>query len=446
MKYANYNILQGYGINTTDIYQKNAHRPILYGISIDDNNALFYDDGIKLMKKGEFYILQISITDITECIPFESNLDIKARDILIDKDKTLLFPIIVKRECLSLRQNQVNLTLTLEVKVNSNLTILSRKIYESAFINKKAYSYKTFDEALLVKKTLRNPHVERLSKFAEKIFFKKTQTHEKLNADSIVKHIMIFANTQVTIFCKENNIPVIYENKDPLYDSKYTTNETAYTTFTSSMRKYNDIIVHSQIKQYLKNKKLTVQKDVDYKYSSNLLTDFVVKLNIFNCKQDNNSSIKEAVANFVYKKEKLEQRIIKTLNIEIENNRVEPFAIFYIIFSLHCDKELRDHLVKVLNKNIVNNWTIALFTFIKNHTILSISMGYKGKNNVSRYYKEKKSLLRNSIVILKVNDKTFDFIQKKKRNETLSSKAMERLLTKLYKYIHVNEINIFRDA
>jgi hypothetical protein len=448
MQYANYNILQQYGINTDNIYQKNAHRPVLNGISIDNDNASYFDDGIKVFREKGIYILQVSITDVTECIPYSSNLDIKAREILIEKNSIFLFPLKVKNQCLSLKQDQVNLTLTLEVKFDSNLTILNRRIYESAFINKKNYKYSAFDKILMFKKALKDPHIERIRILAEKIFFDKFKAYKLLNADDIVKQIMIFANTQVTIYCKDRNIPIIYENYDSLCYNKYTIEQTEYSTFSSSMRKYNDIIVHRHIKDYLNSNEYIgtgLLKKVNYTYSIYLLKTIVDNLNIVNCKRNNNHLIKESVIESVYQNRQLEQKIIDDLHIEIKNDSVEPFIVFYIIFSLHSDFQLREYLLKVIRKNLVNSWIKGLFSFIKYRTTLDITMGNHTKDLNDKCRESKKSVRKNSIVILEINNETFTFTQKKKRNENLSSKAMERLCTKLYKYIHDNEINIFSE-
>ena len=438
MQLANYDVLQNYNIDTKNIYQKNTNRPVIYGISIDNNTALYFDDGISLVRKNGNYILQISITDITECIPFRSSLDIYARKKLFDDKNNFIFPLKVKDNCLSLKKDRVTLAFTVEIMLNSKLEVLNIRFFESAFVNKQNYSYRAFDKELEKKAHSQDQQAIKLSLFAEKLYKKENDEDKKLNANQILECIMTFTNKQVASFCAKNNIPVIYHNKMPRCDNKYTLEKTGYTTFTSSMRKYTDIITHRQIKKYL-----GLKFDC-YCYNQKSLQNIVNELNALNCIENNNNYGRLLIENLIRTNSSINKEIIEKLIPTLEREKVDPFVVFYIIYYLNSDKTVKDILIKYFRPKINKSWGRALFAFIKYSTNLRIELDIGVKRN-SKRYKDKKSDNRNSTIYLEIGNEIFEFTQKRKKNEQLSSKAMEMLFTKLYKYIHDNKINIFEN-
>ncbi len=438
MQYANYEILQKYGIDTKNIYEKNKNRKVIYGISIDNNTTSFYDDGISLFRKNGNYILQISITDTTECIPFGSSLDIKARKILLDNEKIFLFPLKVKNSCLGLKKDQVNLTFTIEIVLNHKLEILSRRFFKSAFVNRKSYSYNSFDEELKRKNYLKDSTVYKLSSFTEKLYFKVNNVLKKLNADEIVECLMGFTNKQVALYCNENNIPVIYHNKLPKCENKYTLTNTEYTTFTSPMRKYTDIITHLQIKSYLES------GNNAYPLDRKRLEKIVYELNTLNCMQNNNNFARELIQKLINSNSYISTETIERILPTLEREKVDPFVVFYILYYLNSEENIKQIIIQFFKRKINKMWSRALYAFIKYNTNLEIELDIS-TNKSGKRYREKKSANRNSTIYLKIDNKVFEFTQKRKTNEQLSSKAMEMLFSKLYKYIHDYNINIFEN-
>jgi len=437
MQLANYAVLQNYGIDTNNIYKKNTNRPVIYGITIDNNVGSFLDDGITLSKKNGKYILQISITDVSECIPLNSKLDLVARKKQIDNDKNFLFPIKVKKECLSLNQSQVNLAFTFEIILNSNLDTINIRFFKSAFVNQKSYTHNSFDQEIEKGKKTENSMAIKIKSFTEKLYYKVNGEMRILNADKLVECLMVYTNKQVATYCNKNDIPVIYHNKSSSCENKYTLDKTGYTTFTSPMRKYTDIITHIQIKNYLENKR-------DYSFNNTKLQKIVNQLNELNCLQNNNNFSRKLVQNIISNEEIIDFSIYQKLIPILEKEIVDPFVIFYIIYYINTDEKIKNLLLSYFSKQINKIWGRALFAFIKYNTNLKIELHINCKRNGKRF-KDKKSVNRNSTIYLNIDGKVFEFTKKRKRNEQLSSKAMEMLFSKLYKYIHDNKINIFEN-
>ena len=441
-----YKILQKYGIDTQSIISSNLHRPVLRGISIDNDNAFFLDDGINLTKRKNIYILQVSVTDVSECIEKDSILEKSASLTLCESDQAMLLPAQIKQHCLSLNLEKVNLSLTIELHIDNNLNVIKRTIYESVFINKCKYSYNEVDTILQSKTAIKDIRILRLSKLAEKLHCKRCVSYKTLDASDILKEIIILANSQIADFCSSNNIPIVYENKNPKCFNKYTVDKTTYTTFTSPMRKYLDLVVQSQLKSYLNAKNNNYSPK--YLYSNYYLSELSDKLNKYNCSRNYNYAIKSEVHNALKQKETINNETVDKILHELEKNRVEPFIIFYIIFSPYTDNIIKEIFFNIIKKNLINEWPQAFFTFLNVRTNIYI---YTESPNThkryidSKFKKEKQSDKKNSVITIKINNESFIFYGKKRSSETLSTKAMQNILNRVYKYINNHNINIFNE-
>jgi len=440
-------ILQKYGINILDINYKNKNRPLLKGISIDNNNTNFYDDGIKLYKENSIFILEISISDISEFITKNSKLDLLARKQLFQYKNSPLYPYDLKNNCLSLTKSYERNTLTLTLKFNKNLDVISRDITKTRFLCKFNYSYKDYDKLLDTNQRKMDFNTQRLSVFTERLYRKNNKTFKKLLSNEIVKEIMILANSQIAIYCSENNIPIIYENKET--KNKYTTQVTNYTTFTSPMRKYVDYITHSQIKSFLNRDK---SKDdygftnVEYIYSKNELDTILTEMNNANNKKNISHNLKINIHETIFQKKELNQHIYYEILDQIKNNQNDIYILFFVIFSLKFDKKIRDELFIKIKKKINNNLNNSLFSFIKYSSRIEISLTNKLFENLVYKRKSvtvKKSDIKNTSIIIKLDGNQYIFTEKKKSNEKISSKAILRMFNKLYKVVNENNINIF---
>ena len=439
-------ILQKYGINIYDINYKNKNRPLLKGISIDNNDANFYDDGIKLYKEKSFFILEVSISDVSEYIAKDSKLDLLARKQFFQYENNPLYPYDLKNTCLSLVKSCERNTLTLTLKLNKNLNVINRDIAKTRFVNKCNYSYNQYEKLLYTNQRKVDFYTKRLSSFAEGLYHKNNQTFKRLLSSEIVKEIMILANLQIAIYCSEKNIPIIYENKET--KNKYTTQVTNYATFTSPMRKYVDYITHLQIKSFLdrdKSKDNYGFTNVKYKYSKDELDEILEKINIVNKKKFINHYLRKEIHEIVFNKKRLNEKIINDILNQIHNNQADPYIVFYVIFSLEFNKEIRNKLfVKIKNdRNNIINYLFSFIKYISKIEINLINKNFGDPVNQRKYLKVKKSERKNSSVIIKIDGNEYNFTEKRKSNETISSKAMQRMLTKLYKIINENNINIF---
>ena len=434
-----YKILQKYKIDTSKILSKNLDRPVVRGITIDNDNAFFLDDGISISRDKSNYILKVSVTDVSECIEKNSILDNTARKILCENPENMLFPGKVKENCFSLNIDKINLSITVEIHIDNKFNIKKSIVYKSAFISNYNYSYKEIDDKLKDKPI----EIKRLTNLAKGLYFKRTGEITELDSPNILKEIIILANSQIAIFCKENNIPVIYENKDPKCYNKYTTEVRPYTTFSSPMRKYLDIIVQRQIKSFINAKK--DNKNPNY-YSKDFLSKLCIELNEYNCQRNYNFAIKKGVYTALKQKKTITNEIIEKIKHEIEHERIEHFMLYYIIFSNNCDINTKRYFLDILKKNKIRNWYQSLFTFISSKTNLYIYVEnptYSKQKINQKRYREKISEKKTTLITLTIKGKSFTFYGKKKGSDSLSIKAMEGVMLKIYKYVIENNENIF---
>ncbi len=437
-----YNILQQYKIDDKKIIEKNLFRPVIYGISIDNNNTSILDDGISFSKKNNIYILKFCVSDITEFLNSDSDLILKAKKTRSEKENIFLFPLEIKK-AFSLNKNKIKLSITIEIQLNEKYKVIDTKVYESAFINKENFSYDKVDRVLLSNPD-KNSLIFQLSKLSENLYYQRFKTKKVLDSKAILREIVILANQQMAYYCNEKNIQCIYENQTIKCYKKYSLKQTNYLTFSSPMRKLADLINHYQIKKGLKE---TSKNTIVYPYTKDKLENLVKDLNKDNCLSDYKYIIRKEVLTAIKEKQKINQDILDKVLIEIKQGRIEIFMIFYIIFSLYTDNSIKEVLIKNLKNNAIKNWELSLFRFLKKRSCLDIEIDYPFNNNVKNskgFYKTKVQSQKKSRIILHMDKKLFYFHSKKSGSKAFSKNTMVKVLTKIHKYIIQNNLDIFK--
>lgn len=433
-------ILQRYGINLDQIISNNKNRPIIHGITIDSDSTYYKDDGINIYKEGDNFILQISIIDVPEYIEYGSILDKKASIILEEGKEQSLFPTIIKRNCLSLMYRKKRLTYTLEIKLNSQAFIESRKIYPSQFINIYEYNLSKVDRILSSNKY--NKNISMLSNIATKLYKNKNGCTKVLEAQEILHEIMRLANEQIALFCIERNIPIIQKRKGRNISKKYSIDsQIKYASFTSPMRKYIDLVTMRQIKSY-KYGFINKVENTIYNYEE---TELQTICNNINQKYVPEYLLKNNIIDIILGKKSNTLSINDNIIYKIHTGNVEAHILFYVIFSLDFNDIKKDVYYALRYEKIVDNWEEKLFLFIKANLGLKIRI----KNIHDRTYKKKRNTKIYSkyltYIDLFLDEKILSCKGEKKEGETFSYKIVRQLFKKFYDHIHKNKIDVFEN-
>ncbi|GIW23377.1 MAG: ribonuclease [Candidatus Sericytochromatia bacterium] len=285
-------------------------------ITIDDETTKDIDDGISLLETDNGYQLGIHIADPSHFVLQNTFLDKEAKNrassIYLPDRVIEMLPKQLSEDICSLVENQERLALSILVNLSKNFDILDFSIVESLIKVSKRLTYEQADLMLennhnklkilfqIANKLIQN----RISKGAL-IFNKqelkiKVDSNKKIhiskykdyNSNIIVSEIMILANNLVAEFCLKNKIPCIYRYQDepsqiiefsadidPILLSykqrklikksevstiskfHYGLGLDSYTQITSPIRRYMDLVIHRQIKEFLKNKKILYTED-----------------------------------------------------------------------------------------------------------------------------------------------------------------------------------------
>ncbi len=294
-----------------------------YTITIDDENTKDIDDAVSLEKlDNNAFRIGIHITDVSHFIKSETALDKEALDrgmtVYLPVGKISMFPERLSEDLMSLLENEVRPTLSFLITFDSNYHIIEKDIKISTIKVDKKLSYDMADNILDDKEHQLNPMLKKLFEFTSSlnqkridngaidfsnfeikvkldddgnILLKKVISNNK--SDFIIKELMIFANSIAAEYCWINQIPAIYfsqelpdENirftddvirkRSQFFDNirklkktdidSYPKNHSslgvdAYTQSTSPIRRYHDIIIHRQLKEFLISKKLFYNKE-----------------------------------------------------------------------------------------------------------------------------------------------------------------------------------------
>lgn len=265
-------------------------RPEKVAVSIDEYYSKDLDDALYAYREGEFHIIEVSISDVTEVIHRNSILDIealrRASSVYMQERVIHMFPLSLSTDKLSLNHQTERLALTCKVKLNDTFEVVDIDIFESVVYNRFRFDYQKFykvinDEShelsadlnyfMYLAKELykRRGHTYNFSDDDRKIGFSCSDIIQEGSPSFLVQEFMIFINKCVTIWMRERGINATFRNHMPEHkDTKYKGQmERAayrpemihhlglelddYCHFTSPIRRYADIIVHRQIKAFL---------------------------------------------------------------------------------------------------------------------------------------------------------------------------------------------------
>ncbi|MEA3387157.1 MAG: RNB domain-containing ribonuclease, partial [Patescibacteria group bacterium] len=218
---------------------------------------------------------------------------------------------------LSLNNNTTRLTLTVTINLDLDFNVVDSFIEETIFHNKKRFCYNTFSKSYYNPEDEYNETLSIIHKIAaglysnrynriiiddfkdddrkllldmhkddivdgKKVIVNDSQELQLIDVEYdqkkipsfCIQELMILANKEVSNFCIKNKLPVTFRNHMPNWINKdtkprnmdrayysekmsghYALGEESYCHFTSPIRRYADLVLHRQIKEFLKTGK-----------------------------------------------------------------------------------------------------------------------------------------------------------------------------------------------
>lgn len=298
-------------------------------ITIDSTTTRDLDDAISLSSLGEDYILGIHIADAGHFVALHSPLDQEIRQratsIYLPEKTIPMIPPILSEDGASLVAGEKRPTLSLMARFDKNLILKDFQIVPSVITVSERLSYEEAD-ARIRNAGSREAQMfaiatarRRLRMASGALIFRDPEVGVSVSEDKsitvslrdrespaqiLVSELMILTNSLFAQFLKERNLPGIFrsqspplekidlgEEYDPVLSYRCKKNLVrgdigthpaphdtlgldAYTTVTSPLRRYTDLVVQRQIKAFLQNN-TTLMGTADLE---SLLTDLLFRL------------------------------------------------------------------------------------------------------------------------------------------------------------------------
>ncbi len=278
-------------------------------ISIDSIFTRDIDDALSLKISDQTLTLGIHITDVAHYIDHDSEFDLairkRATSIYLPENMIPMIPTVLSEQAASLRAGEVRPAISLLANFNKNLELIDYEILESRINVSERLSYEEADELIKIKDSpefLMHQIALALRKVRIKngaIIFKDPELHVHVLPDGmieanirdretpsqiLVSELMIFANHLFAKYLRLNEIPAIYRSQPPPLDridlgEEYdpvisyrckkalsrgdlstqpgqhsTLGLDVYTTGTSPLRRYTDLLIQRQLKASLSKK------------------------------------------------------------------------------------------------------------------------------------------------------------------------------------------------
>lgn len=294
-------------LNTQSLSLQNKRRDLtsLKVFSIDSATTRDIDDALSIEVKGTSYQVGIHIADVAHYIIPDSHLDREAYEratsIYLPEGKIPMFPPLLSEDVLSLIEGKVRLAISIIIHCNSSHEIKEFDLFPSVvkvhhkctytqsddqIANDKNLSYlSSFAQYLREKRikagALLLPIPELIISVDEQKVIQVSKRERETPSEIIISELMILTNWLCARFLQERGIPLIYRNqsepremvegagRDNLflnYKQRRLLNRVTltttpenhsglglkpYSTFTSPIRRYLDLIAQRQLRSAL---------------------------------------------------------------------------------------------------------------------------------------------------------------------------------------------------
>jgi exoribonuclease II len=292
--------------SATRVTEKREDRTGLRTITIDSSSTRDVDDAISIHRQGDDLIVGIHITDVDSCIEYGSLLDLEIRhratSIYLPDMTIPMLPLDLSERAASLQMGVERPTIDLMITLDDRLKIRDFRLSQSFIKVSQRLTYEEADalisdpdsEEALMFAVARSMRQERLD--AGALIFKdpecvlyvtedgsvKVTTRERETpSQQLVSEMMILANALFARTLKENKVSAIFrsqpppqekiqlgEQYDPVesYQNKrllprgevgldpaphFSLGVDAYSTASSPLRRYTDLVVQRQLKSIL---------------------------------------------------------------------------------------------------------------------------------------------------------------------------------------------------
>ncbi len=263
-------------------------------LTIDDIETTDIDDALSWEATPDGYRLWVHIADASAFVLPDTALDQEASrrftSIYLCEGKIEMLPARLAQDLCSLVAGLPRLALSVALELSPELDIRAARIHETLIQVSRRLSYEEVDAILpetpLLQTLLQlagHHREQRLARGA--VEFNRPELRIKVSEDKqiqlkqverdspaqlLVSELMILANHWVARLLSEARIPLIYKTQDAPTEEKpagrpllkraemsarpgshYGLGLDVYTQFTSPIRRYNDLILHRQIKHWL---------------------------------------------------------------------------------------------------------------------------------------------------------------------------------------------------
>lgn len=263
-------------------------------LTIDDAETTDIDDALSWEETDHGFRLWVHIADASAYVLPDTPLDQEASrrftSIYLCERKIEMLPPHLSQHVCSLVAGAPRLALSVAFELNPAFEVQSATIHETLIEVKRRMSYDEVDQSLaedpLLQTLLQLATLHREQRLARgAVEFNRPELRIKVTADKqillkqverdspaqlLVSELMILANHWVAKILAEARVPLIYKTQEapteenaqgrPLLKraemtvrpgAHYGLGLDVYTQFTSPIRRYNDLILHRQIKHWL---------------------------------------------------------------------------------------------------------------------------------------------------------------------------------------------------
>ncbi len=275
-------------------------------VAIDSASTRDVDDAISLSYEGEEIVVGIHITDVAHYVEHDSPLDVavrhRATSVYLPDQMIPMIPRVLSENAASLTAGELRPAISVLVKLSPDIAVKDFTLVPSVIRVEERLSYEDADERMGREGTREAQLFAIASSLRQKradggaIIFRDPELAVRVNDDGeieinvrdretpsqvTVSEMMILANTLFARFLKQHRLPCIFrsqpapsekvhlgETYDPVMSYRcrksmvkgevglepaphHTLGLDSYTTATSPLRRYTDLLVQRQVKSFL---------------------------------------------------------------------------------------------------------------------------------------------------------------------------------------------------